>query len=348
MSIDKFKNLFNKVLPGKADDSDLEETKSSEPKNKVSVKLMSVEDILDCKDVSTLTSHLTNNDRNKRHAAVVGLGSLEFSGSIPELLDCVDDEAPEIRAAAKKYLLLLAKPENAQVFVSLLPQINELRKSPKNNHSEFVTAIERFLIEPQNVLNIHDCINASDKFVSHACFSLVLKYKLGDTPKFVLSALQHSDRSIRIKASHLINELNEEEREKALAIAINDAYMPIRRDAFLTLIKTWHNESLIKKMLFDPHFAIREIAVAHLQKQGEDVEHTYLRSLSDEDPLIICSALWGLGHLKVAECKSLVEPYLSHENPKVQKQAQATLSTLKDAPKKFTDTVEWNSTDTHY
>ena len=114
------------------------------------------------------------------------------------------------------------------------------------------------------------------------------------------------------------------------------------------LLQTFGNEGLAKTMLFDEHPGIREIAIAHLIKTGADVQYTYLRNLSSDDPKDLCSALWGLGFLKVAECSTLVKPFLTHENSRVRNHAQATLDALDKVPEKFVDTVEWNSIDTQY
>ena len=321
--------------------------------NKTSTKgqtpsAMSVDGILSCSELSTLLTCVELEDERKREAAVIQLGMLNDPVVIPNLIERVDDVVAEIRSAAKSALRKLAVPENADVFVMSLPEVYHLRKSEREDHNDFIHKIENYLIQPTNVLKILEGLNDSDTKVANACFALVLKYKLADIDTFIMSALKHKDLSIRIKASHLINSLEEDTKKEALNLALKDAYMPIRRDAFLSLMQVWGNEGLAKTMLFDEHAGIREIAVAHLTKMGEDVQYTYLRSLSEEDPKVLCASLWGIGFLKVAECSTLVKPFLQHEVPEVSEQAQATLDTLDKLPEKFTDTVEWNSIDTQF
>jgi len=361
MSINKIKNMMTKLLTGDTDEllEDMENPKKtnekiapqhieSTPSGSRSPSSMSVDAILKCTDLSTLLACAELDDRNKREAAVIQLGMLNDPVVISDLITRADDTVPEIRSAAKIALLKLATPENAEAFVMSLPDLLHLRKSEKENHGNFLLDIENYLVEPANVLTILSGLNDSDLEVSKLCFNLILKHELADREQFLINALKHKAVSIRLKASHLITDLDEEPKQVALKIALEDEHMPIRRDAFLSLLQSWGNESLAKTMLFDKHATIREIAVAHLLKVGEDVQYTYLRSLSRDDPQDLCAALWGLGFLKVAECVTLVKPFLEHDNAKVKEQAQVTLDTLDKVPGKFIDTVEWNSIDTQF
>ena len=319
------------------------------PKKKgQSPQSMSVDSILKAKDITTLLACAELKDGYKREAAVLQLGVLGDPVAISDLLIRANDWVPEIRSASKIALRKLATPKNAEAFVMSLPELYHLRKCGRANHSQFISEIENYLIESENVFAILTGLNDSDGEVSTACFSLVLKHKLADPKQFILNGLQHKDVKIRLKASHLIHELDEKQKQEALEIALDDKHMIIRREAFLSLMQSWGNTGLAKKMLFDEHPGIREIAVAHLIKAGEDVQYTYLRSLSSDYIKDLCAALWGLGFLKVGECATLVKPFLTHENSKVRQQAQATIDTLDKLPEKFIDTVEWNSMDTQY
>ena len=339
---------MSKLFTGGSDEpsEDLANAVEKPTSNVRSPHSMSVDAILKCTDLSILLTCVELNEGYKREAAVLQLGTLGDPVAISELLKRANDWVPEIRSAAKIALRKLATPENAEAFVMSLPELYHLRKCGRANHSQFISEIESYLIEPLNVLKILGGLNDSDSEVSRACFALVLKHKLADTDQFILNALQHKDVSIRLRASHLLPDLDEELKKQALKIAIKDKHMPIRREAFLNLLQIWGNEGLAKNMLFDEHPGIREIAVAHLIKAGEDVQYTYLRSLSKDDPQDLCAALWGLGFLKVAECTTLVKPFLNNENSRVRIQAQATLDALDKVPEKFIDTVEWNSIDT--
>lgn len=352
MSLNKIKNFMTKLLSGDSGESPSDTAvavKKSKKKGKgQSPEAMSVDSILKEKDLTTLLACAELKDGYKREAAVLQLGVLGDPVAISDLLKRANDWVPEIRSAAKIALRKLATPENAEAFVMSLPELYHLRKCGRANHSQFISEIENYLIEPVNVLTIHSGLNDSDSEVSKGCFSLVLKHKLAESNQFILNALQHKDVNIRLRASHLIHELDEKQKQEAYKIALDDKHMVIRRDAFLSLMQSWGNTGLAKKMLFDDHPGIREIAVAHLSKAGEDVQYTYLHSLSSDYVQDICAALWGLGFLKVAECTTLVKPFLAHENSKVRTQAQLTIDALDKLPEKFIDTVEWNSIDTQY
>ena len=349
MGTNKIRNFMSKLFTGGSNErpEDLAKTVENSTSIVGSPQSMSVDAILKCTDLSTLLTCVGLKEGYKREAAVLQLGVLKDPVAISELLKRANDWVPEIRSAAKIAVLKLATPENAEAFVMSLPELYHLHKCGRAKHGKFISEIERYLIEPINVLNILNGLNDNDSEVSRACFALALKHKLADTDQFILRALQHKDVNIRLRASHLLHDLDEEEKQLALKIAIEDKHMPIRREAFLSLLQVWGNEGLAKKMLFDEHPGIREIAVAHLSKVGEDVQYTYLHSLSNDDPHEICAALWGLGFLKVSECTTLVKPFLKNENSRVRKQAQSTLATLDKLPDKFIDTVEWNSVDTH-
>ena len=253
-----------------------------------------------------------------------------------------------VRAAAKLALLELSIPENAADFVLALPNLHHLKKCQRAKHHEIIQAIENYLVAEKNASHVVKGMQNSDRAVSKACYALVMEHNLVEPENFVLNGLLHKDSSTRIKASHFLKDLKGDLKEEALHVAIKDRHMGVRREALLQLLTTWGHDPLIKKLLFDPHPAIREIAIAHLMKSGADVQYTYLRSLSEDDPKIICRAIWGIAHLNGVECIQQIKPLTESEVPSIRKEALRAIESFKNGPKKFIDTVEWNSFDTYY
>ncbi|MBT8142676.1 MAG: HEAT repeat domain-containing protein [Gammaproteobacteria bacterium] len=289
-----------------------------------------------------------NKDGRMRHDALNKLAALNDPETLPILYARANDWVPEIRNKAISAIVDLTTKQNAAIFVKYLPNLYHLKKCTRWKHDGLVADIENYLMEQDNVIHLLDGISSKDQKLAKACFRLVIDNELAPVEDFVLNGLKHNHQRIRIKCSHLLKDLEDDLRQKALDIAIRDRNVAVRREAFMQSIKSWGSEPLAKEKLFDPHHSIREIATLHLGKSGSDVQYTYLRHLNDEDPKTLRYAIWGIGFLKGKECVQLIKPFLEHENASVRHQAKITLESLSNAPERFLDTVEWNSIDTFY
>ena len=298
-------------------------------------------------DFSKLLFLSDDKDGYVREKAIRKLGELGDPEAIPALIARTNDWVPEIRMTAVKAVRKLATPENAESFVWTLPEIYHLRKCKRANHHLFIDQIEQYLTSGSNVSEVINGLSSSDKSIAKVCFGLVTKYKLLAPSEFVLTGLKSKDISTRIKASHFLKDLEGEEKEKALNVAIKDKSVNVRREAFLILLSLWGNDTLAKKFLFDKHYAMREISIIHLRSLGLDVEYTYLRSLSEEKVSILCCALWGLGYLESKDCVAQIEPFLQHPDPAVQRQAKDTLDKLANVGHRKA-MPDWKQTDTNY
>ncbi len=106
--------------------------------------------------------------------------------------------------------------------------------------------------------------------------------------------------------------------------------MPVRREAFLILIETGVNHELVKKLLFDRHSSIREIAIKYFEKEAIDVRAIYQKSLSSSHAFLIRCGLWGLGQCKNQEDALLIKSFLTNPFPSVRKQSLNSFVMLMD------------------
>lgn len=263
-------------------------------------------------------------DGYKRENAVRRLGMLGNPLALPELMIRANDWVLQVRVAAKNAILNLRKTDNTEAFIACLPELYHLQKCGRDNHDDLINTIERFLLLYENRESITKGISDVEPLVQRACFNLVLKNELMPLDKLVLLGLEQSDIVTRTRASHLLRNLTSDVRAKALQLALNDRFMPIRREALQIKIKKGINEEELVNCLFDSNAPIREIAIKNLKAIGVDVFKIYKESLSSNSVKKIKSSLWGFGFLGNAECSEYIRPFLTSEYASIRKQAIST------------------------
>jgi len=264
----------------------------------------------------------------KRETAVRRLGMFGNPLALPKLLIRANDWVPQVRVAARNAILRLAVPINAKAFVQCLPELYHLRNCGRDNHDELIRQIESFLLAKNNATHLIQGINHKNPFVVRRCVELVIKKRLLRTSEFVNTCLKHSDLIVRVKVSYLLRKLEGPEQDSALAIALKDRFMPIRREAFQLILKKEENHTLAKKFLFDHHSSLREIAIIYLKQAKINVKSIYQISLKSEQLFVLRSAIWGLAELQSVENIPQLNPFLQNPHPSVRKYAVNALARL--------------------
>jgi hypothetical protein len=219
---------------------------------------------------------------------------------------------------------------NIEAFVKALPELYHLKNCRRDNHDKLIFSIEEYLLSNKNNIYIINGVLDENPFVARACISLIIENNLMEKAEIVKLGLVHPDLIVRVKVSCLLKGLEKNAQALALRIAIKDRFMPIRREAFLILIEAGVNDELVKKLLFDRHSSVREIAIKHLVNTGIDVRIIYQKSVSSSRAFIIRCGLWGLGQYKNPEDVLLIKSFLSNPFPSVRKQSLNSLVMLMD------------------
>lgn len=271
-------------------------------------------------------------DGYKRENAVRRLGMLGNPIAIPSLLVRANDWVPQVRDAAMDALRMLMLDENAQAFIYSLPALFHLANCRRSDHGRLIANVVRFLLQPENVALVKAAIDSDDKYVARLCVRLCIDHSLIEGSLLVSRSLQHSDVVVRTMACGVLRDLSGEALESALQKAIQDPFMPIRREAFQMCLRTLPGKGpeIARRFVFDKHHSIRELAIMQLLKSGTDVEALFgeILSSSGHSALKVRCALLGVAHLGAKRSIPLVEKHVDDGLPGIRRAALQALAKL--------------------
>src|ERR1043165_1681443 len=87
----------------------------------------------------------------KRENAVRRLGMIGNALALPYLIARANDWVPQVRAAARDALNKLLRAENAEAFVTALPELLHLQACLRDDHTALLQAVQDFLVREENV-----------------------------------------------------------------------------------------------------------------------------------------------------------------------------------------------------
>lgn len=276
-------------------------------------------------DFLRMTEHW---DGYKRENAVRRLGKLGNPIAIPYLITRANDWVPQVRKAAKEAIVDLAIPQNGNAFILSLPELYHLANCGRDDHQGFISSIENYLIN--NTLSdlVVKGITNEKISVARACFLLSLSHHLLDERSLLRLGISHPDIVVRSNASHILKGLPAEEQEQWLTTAIQDKFMPIRREALQIFLSRGISIEFITHYLFDRHASIREIAIKHLLGKDIHVSNLYGAALRGTRGYKLKCAIWGIGYLQAKEYIDQIKMLLESDQPSIRKQSLSCLSRL--------------------
>lgn len=200
---------------------------------------------------------------------------------ISALLVRANDWVPNVRLAAREVLAALMTDDHAAAFAFQLDQVFGLRLLARDNHQPLIDAIVDFLLLPQNAHALVAALASERRAVVRSAMKLCMTHHLLDDSALLARCLASDDVVLKTEASALLAALPDDQLDAALAAAINDGAMPLRRAAFGLYLQRRPEQGipLARRLLFDRHRAIREIAIDVLVKRGQDVEAPLLAVL---------------------------------------------------------------------
>ena len=264
-------------------------------------------------------------DGFRRENAVRRLGLIGNPVAIPALIVRANDWVPEVRAAANDALVKMLTPANALAFVSSLPQLLHLQKCTRGDHSSLLQAVQEFLVRDGNVEALHASWRSENAPVARLVTRLLIAKQTLPAAQIIRHGLAHEDVVIRAIVIDLLRDLAGDDFEQALATALHDRYMPVRREAFQQLMRRAPERGLAaaRRFLFDPSAAIRELALRHLLAAGEPAEAIYFHAFTEsmDRVSVIQCVLWGWTAMNCRTRLAQVEQLLSSPSPTVRRAA---------------------------
>ena len=283
-------------------------------------------------DLLAMSSHASG---FKRENAVRRLGMLGNPLAIPHLIVRANDWVPQVRSAAREALRKLLRTGHAEAFVASLPAIMHLQTCARDDHTGLLQAVQDFLLRDENVPHLVAGLHSSDTHVARFATRLLVERQQITATELVMAGLSHKDVVVRSTVIDLLRKLEAEDFAAAMAKALRDVYMPVRREAFQQLLVRDVETGLrvARDMLFDASASIREIAVRRLLDAGEPVEQIYTRALtgSNDRVAVVTCVLWGWAFMNTQTRIGEVQQLLHSRFPAVRRSAlQAIAKLLRD------------------
>ncbi len=280
-------------------------------------------------DLLAMSAH---RDGHKRENAVRRLGMLGNPIAIPKLIVRANDWVPQVKNAAKQSLERLLTPENAEAFVLSLPDLYHLQNCGRDDHEQLINNVTNFLLEQDNITYIKSAIKNDNPYIARIAVKLCIEHSLMTKQELVSETLSHHDIVIRSMASNLLRDFTGQVLESFLQKAIQDPFMPIRREAFQLYLRVIPEKGLeiAHKFLFDRHSSIREIAITRLLKHNIDVELILIDILlsANQSALKIKCALLDLAYIGAKQPIQLITKFTNNALPSIRKSCLQALVKL--------------------
>lgn len=278
-------------------------------------------------ELEELLHRSESSDGFERERVVVQLGLLGSPIALPALILRANEWVPQVRAAAIASLWQLAVPANAAAFVACLPVFHWLRNCRRAEHAPLVEQIEAFVCRPENAHHVVEGMHSTVHGVAHACLLLAIRHRLPDAATLVRMGLNHADVSVRARVAPLIAELDGAAQSEAIAAALGNRRMPLRRAALQALLRETPDVAYYSSYLFDRHVSVRQLVATRLAEHGVDVAAAYRGALTPEStPKQRRTGLWGLGEFGRKDDDDRIARYLGDPTPAVRRQALVSLA----------------------
>jgi hypothetical protein len=181
---------------------------------------------------------------------------------------------------------------------------------------------------PHLVASLHH----PDAQVARLAARLLVERRRVAATALVTVGLSHKDVVVRSTVIDLLRGLEEKAFTAAIAKALHDPYMPVRREAFQQLVARDVEAGLrvARDMLFDRSASIREIAVRRLLDAGEPVEQIYASALAADGGRVnvVTCVLWSWAFMNSKARSEQVRQLLCARFPTVRRSALQTIAKL--------------------
>ena len=275
-----------------------------------------------------------HNNGRVRDAAVRQLDARETGDELPYLLLRLNDWVTPVAEAAKSAILRRVDARHARVWVQNLALVQWLATATRRPHDDVVAAVFKMLRDLESPSILMPAIMSPDATIRRLGYRLARNTERGDFVDLVRQALDDDDSAVRLEAIRAVREASYiDSLTPVVAKALTDTVMAVRREALLASVERQPGNAMtpVIAALLDRNPAIRELArfLATLNDATFSFVDFYRDGLrSGSTDAAIAAAVAGLGETGSATDVSLVIPHLSHQQPRVRREAVRALSRL--------------------
>jgi hypothetical protein len=273
-----------------------------------------------------------------RELAVRALAGLTGGAELPYLLIRLNDWVGVVQEAAGAAVRARLTRDYAPRLVRSLWLLARLERGARTEHKALVEEARRLLSSLEWRPALHDALDSTDRWLRRMCCELLMGTPGPDMPGVIRRAVWDEDTVIRVRAAERAEAvLSVDEMLGLLPVLRRDPFMPVRREALRLWVRyrPQDADAELRRVLFDRHATIREVARYHLRRRGFEGFGELYRSVlgSRGDGPKVRAALYGLSEVGDRDDLDLVEQFLAHRSPGIRKAAVVALGRLApDAP----------------
>ena len=282
----------------------------------------------DVSSIGGLAAAMADHDGYTREAALRRAAELASPELVPAIAERLNDWVPQVRTQAREVLLGMLPSLDQEQALRLLPAVHHLYQTGRADHSAWIAAFERALIEHTGPQAIIERLLDPDVHLARACCKLVETYRLAP-PEAVIARLLPATRDIVLakQAVEAIFDLPEPAREPLFRQALASGFGMVRAIALRPVLSevSVENDALAIRMASDLQSWVRLIASAYLKRRGMDVAAILADALRTDgaNSTRLRACLAGLAEQGSIDRLDLVRDHTRHRMARVQLAAYA-------------------------
>ncbi|MCU5771617.1 HEAT repeat domain-containing protein [Erwiniaceae bacterium BAC15a-03b] len=254
-----------------------------------------------------------------RQRAVLRLGYMHQSSSLPALIERANDWAAPVRTAARQSIRRYITLQDAVVLVNCLPDFYRLLNGERDDHQRLVDEVIQFLSLPQNRPRLLDGVCIADKNIARIATQVLIEQQLFPPEIIFQQVSQQQDCMVRLMAAKAVLSHCAAVTTGRMQELLRDSYPPIKQLALHYVINQKAEVSLplLHLLLLDRNELVRKRAARLLDAGGLSPTEYYLSVFNDSSRRVAerSLALLGLDEQKYPPVEELALKSLDSQQP---------------------------------
>lgn len=289
-------------------------------------------------DAGAIREAMGSYDGYVREAALIRCVELGEAGLLPAVVERLNDWVPQIRHVARSAMLEILPAAEADLAMSVLPDVQRLACATREDHSAWIARFELALLDKVGADTVLDAARTAGVKLARACFELLARHGAVDSRALTDMALaSRRDVVLAMRALDAFAPRAGEASPEALGIyrrAMRSKFGTVRAQALrwlLTVAPEEVNERGVVDALLDSHSGARSAAAFYLRRAGFDLRSHYREAAAGALPARHrVTALQSLAHLRDSGDLAFVRGFTQSANASLRK--AAWLGLLRIAP----------------
>jgi hypothetical protein len=255
-----------------------------------------------------------------REAAVKELADSRDGSELPYLLLRLNDWVREVREAAQHAVSARIHGDYVSHFARNFSLVNRLSVVQRGDHGLVHDQLSDLLAAQPARAAVLDAMKSGSRDTARAIFRFLAEHVPPDEARSVLDAgLSAADPVIRLSAARMVaRTMVPADARLAFLRLVEDSSAAVRREALMTLARSFPDELNVEAALLDSNASVRDTARFLLKDRGLDYADVYRRAVSTTTTTRrLAGAIAGLAEVGRKSDANKVATYLSHPSARV-------------------------------